>query len=225
MDIYESGLVYLFSTCAPYFEFSDISFHYKIFEDRLFKTSRVPPGYCFAYHQRGQRCTVPRCGHSHKCERGHPVYSECKCPTQTSSPSGQIMEVTKFPIPIKVKVLEAKLHNYGDKNYLVRGFRKGFHLEFQGRRCSLRAKNGKSITTPTDTAQEKIRTELSLGRLSGSYNSPPFPQFTASPPALRPKKTSTKFRHLHNLSFSYDWQSVNFNIRESESRVTYQYSW
>ena len=44
--------------------------------------SKVPPGYCFAYHKEGVRCTNQRCTYKHtcfKCHKHHPAFN--KCPT------------------------------------------------------------------------------------------------------------------------------------------------
>ena len=82
-------------------------------------------------------------------------------------------------------------------------------------------RNSQSILENQIIAQEKIKTELSLGRISGPYSKPPFVNFKCSPLALRQKKNSNKYRLLHNLSAPYDWRSVNSNIPEEASKVKY----
>ena len=70
-------------------------------------------------------------------------------------------------------------------------------------------------------AEGKIDQELKLNRIAGPFSHPPFAHFKISPLALRPKKDSSKFRLLHNLSYPYDHSSVNFNIPYEYSHVNY----
>nr|XP_045600975.1 uncharacterized protein LOC123759764 [Procambarus clarkii] len=64
--------------------------------------------------------------------------------------------------------------------------------------------------------------ELSLGRIAGPYEVPPFKNFKCSPIALREKSTPGKYRLLHNLSYPYSPDSVNANIPRESTSVTYQ---
>ena len=42
---------------------------------------RIPPGYCFAFHQPGERCRNDRCSYKHTCRdcgRQHPMFLSCR---------------------------------------------------------------------------------------------------------------------------------------------------
>ena len=73
--------------------------------------------------------------------------------------------------------------------------------------------------------QQKIENELSLGRISGPYDSPPFENFRCFPLGAREKGDSTeearKIRMLHNLTFPYDGSSLNENIPKEFTTVKY----
>ena len=63
--------------------------------------------------------------------------------------------------------------------------------------------------------------ELGLGRIAGPFESPPFSHFKQTPLAMREKSTKGKFRLLHNLSYPYNFESVNFNIPEANYKLQY----
>lgn len=108
-----------------------------------------------------------------------------------------------------------------DADYILTGFRDGFHLNFEGAECPLSSRNSQTVTDMSHIAHDKIQKELASGRISGPYNSPPLKNFKSSPLSLRPKKDPGKFRLLHNLSFPYDGRSVNRNIPRDKATVKY----
>lgn len=67
----------------------------------------------------------------------------------------------------------------------------------------------------------KLYEEIISGRINGPFSFPPFPDFKCSPISLRPKGETGKFRLLHNLSYPYDHNSVNFNIPRDLASVQY----
>ena len=118
--------------------------------------------------------------------------------------------------------LNELLHGYHHQQYITQGIRHGFTLHFDGPQSSLTSKNSPSVSTNLEVARNKIANELSLGRLAGPFTNIPFENFKISPLALREKSTPGKFRLLHNLSYPYDINAVNFNIPKLHSTVKYQ---
>ena len=78
-----------------------------------------------------------------------------------------------------------------------------------------------TVSDNSEVVREKLLTEMAQGRIAGPFDFAPFPNFKSSPLSLRSKPEPGKFRLLHNLSYPYDHTSVNFNIPESFSKVTY----
>ena len=72
-----------------------------------------------------------------------------------------------------------------------------------------------------DTCTIKIQKEISLGRIHGLFQEPPFPNFVCSPLAIRQKSDKISYRLLHNLSYPYDHTSVNANINSQNATVHY----
>ena len=113
------------------------------------------------------------------------------------------------------------LKGYSDENYISQGFSTGFKVGHQGISNSVVSRNSSSVLDNPSAALEKISQEVELGRIAGPFESPPFENLVISPLALRQKANSLKFRLLHNLSAPYDGTSVNFNIPDSEAKVSY----
>ena len=127
-----------------------------------------------------------------------------------------------LPTPIRVNRLSYHLAAYQHKDYILKGFREGFSLHFEGPQCATMAKNTLSTMHYQEKIDEKLEYELKLGRISGPYQKPPFSNFKISPLSVRPKKEPNKIRLLHNLSYPYDSRAVNFNIPKKFSSVKYQ---
>ena len=113
------------------------------------------------------------------------------------------------------------LENYPDKAYIVEGFTKGFDLGYEGEQISLSSNNSLSVNNNIQVALDHIAEESAKGRIAGPFASKPFQNFICSPLALREKSTPGKFRLLHNLSYPYNTDSVNFNIPERHTKLKY----
>ena len=127
-----------------------------------------------------------------------------------------------LPTPVQVDVLSSLLKGYHDFPYITNGFRQGFKLDFFGNNTPFMSHNSASVQMNPFEALSKISIELSLNRIAGPFERPPFDSFKVSPLALREKGDTGKFRLLHNLSYPYNDDSVNFNIPESCSKVKYE---
>ena len=113
------------------------------------------------------------------------------------------------------------LQNYPNKHYIIDGFSQGFHLGFVGPECPTWGRNKSTVNKNLEITRDKITQEIKINRIAGPFTNPPLDNFKISPLALRPKSNPNKYRLLHNLSFPYDHTSVNLNIPESHSKVTY----
>jgi hypothetical protein len=80
---------------------------------------------------------------------------------------------------------------------------------------------------PTALTQPNIVTanlahEISLGRVAGPFETPPFPNFQVSPIGLVPKKNSAKFRTIFHLSFPKSGStSINASISQEDFSLQY----
>ena len=124
--------------------------------------------------------------------------------------------------PVNPKALSKLLSGYPRRQHIIDGITNGFTLHFEGPEAPLEANNSPSLLANISVAREKIKQELALGRIAGPFTHPPFNNFKTSPLALREKATPGKFRLLHNLSYPYDNNSVNFNIPKHHTTVKYQ---
>nr|XP_045592346.1 uncharacterized protein LOC123754181 [Procambarus clarkii] len=98
----------------------------------------------------------------------------------------------------------------------------GFLLGHEGARTPLSSRNPPATTALPHIVGPMLNKELSLGRIAGPFEVPPFEIFKCSPIALREKSTPGKYRLLHNLSYPYTSESVNANIPRETTTVTYQ---
>ncbi len=130
----------------------------------------------------------------------------------------------ELPTPVKFDAMLPDLATFdvGKKNELEFGFKKGFIVHFEGDDSSLDCNNAKSAMENMEAVDKKLSTEIGKGRVGGPSEKPPFDNFKCSPLAIREKSEKGKYRLLHNLSFPYDENSVNFNIPKHESTVHYQ---
>ncbi len=67
-----------------------------------------------------------------------------------------------------------------------------------------------------------IQKEIDAGRVTGLFASPPFCKYNCFPVTIWPKKEPSKFRMIHDLSFPYDFTSVNSVILDDMALVQYQ---
>ncbi len=126
------------------------------------------------------------------------------------------------------------LHHVYDRTktqYLVSGFREGFHLRMSSSVSSL-AKNitkNKSSTTSNHKSaranpkavEDKLATELKVHRMIGPFTLPVFQDYIISLLGIRERKTPGKFCLIHNLSAPHGGSSVNYSIPKEEATVSY----
>ena len=62
---------------------------------------------------------------------------------------------------------------------------------------------------------------LKKDRIAGLFRKKPFDRFQASPINISEKSVKNTFRLIHDLSYSYNNDSVNAEIPESEKTVKY----
>ena len=132
------------------------------------------------------------------------------------------MPVYTLPTPVRVDQLNKWLDGYPKQAQIVDIFQQGAYLDFKGIECPLTSNNSHTAKQRSDIVTLKIQEELSLHRIAGPFDSPPFTHFKISPLALREKQETGKYRLLHNLSFPYDDTSVNHNIPKSSTNVQYE---
>lgn len=125
--------------------------------------------------------------------------------------------------PIRVSEVKKALKKYPcqEKAYaLINGLQYGFDMKYSGPRRPFEA-NGKEIFGERLlAARQKIQKEISMGRIAGPFINPPFPTFRTSPISVIPKKSSSEFRLIHNLSFPSQ-NSVNDFIEREFCSVSY----
>ncbi len=109
-----------------------------------------------------------------------------------------------------------------EKRKILRiGFRDGFKIDFEGEDCELDCVNSKAAQELPQTIGEKIKLELSKGRLAGPFSEKPFDYFKCSPLSIHEKQKKGHYRLSHNLRYPYDQPSVNHNITKANKTVHY----
>ena len=140
----------------------------------------------------------------------------------------------KVCTPIKANQLEILLENHPDRSLvdrLVKGFKFGFSLCYEGAECSKFALNLKSARDLPVIAWQKIKMEVDLGRIRGPFAHPPFKHFQVFPIGLvnkagstHPKTSHKAYRLIHHLSYganSPEGKGVNQYIPDSLCSVKY----
>ncbi|XP_064635798.1 uncharacterized protein LOC135492980 [Lineus longissimus] len=130
---------------------------------------------------------------------------------------------SRLPTPIKPQVLAKYLEGYDHEltTFLLDGFTDGFRLEYQGVRASSFCPNSPSASKHPEVIDKKIASELQEGRILGPFDSPPTPDFRASPIGVVPKKEPGDFRMIHNLSYPRQGDSINKGIPKDLTSVKY----
>ena len=129
--------------------------------------------------------------------------------------------------PINVDNLEMQLHGNPDRqkvnNYVVSGFREGFHIGFCPHAVKLKSakSNCPSSTEHSVVIDNYLTTEIYAGRVSGPLKTPPFPTVQVSRFSVIPKKNKANAWHLIlDLSFPLG-HNVNASIDKNEFPVCY----
>ena len=117
------------------------------------------------------------------------------------------------------------LRDYPDiqeANQLIRGFRFGLNIYYQGPECQRTCQNLPSARSNPDIFRQKFMKEVNINRFIGPFPIPPMPHLQCSPMGLVPKKGNKgKFRMITNLSFP-PGDSVNTYIPKHYSTVHYK---
>ena len=133
-----------------------------------------------------------------------------------------IKQVVTLPTPIQTDRLAECLAGYDLKltEYLTKGFREGFSMDFRGVIPGQCKNNLPSALEHPEVVTAKIDKELAAGRISGPFKTPPFHNLVTSPLGLVEKKTPGQFRLIHNLSHPHGG-SINSGIFKDCSTVQY----
>jgi len=139
-----------------------------------------------------------------------------------SSPDlGSSLELGKSPLHIETLISYLDLYpNKIDATLLKEGFTHGFRLGFTGSRVTAEASNLKSARLNPEVLKEKIQKEVSLGRFSGPFATPPLKNLKISPVGLVPKSEGSDFRLITHLSYP-EGDSINDGISDELSSVSY----
>ena len=154
---------------------------------------------------------------------------------QTQSSPGRTPKTPQFPgfssrppaspLPLPTPISHDRLRFYlsgydrTTSQYLVSGFRFGFSLGTVGPVPASCHPNHASAFK-NNFVEEKLKKDLTLGRIKGPYSCPPLPNFKCSPLGVVPKKDPNSFRLIHDLSFGPEGTAVNHFIPSEHSTVT-----
>lgn len=136
-------------------------------------------------------------------------------------------EVSKHPLPTPISVtnLKAALSGHPDQHFvsqLCNNFEFGVHIGFQGHRAPRFSKNLPTAFANPEVVTSNFATEVSLGRMAGPFDTPPFKNFQVSPIGLVPKKNSNKFRTIFHLSYPKSGStSINCSISKEDYSLQY----
>ena len=147
----------------------------------------------------------------------------------TPNPRNQVKivkqaQADKVPTPVKWLNLEQWLRGYDNEQieFLISGFRDGFHIGFLGERSEQKIPNLPSAVSNEKIVKQKLETELKTGRIAGPFNEKPFQNFKTSPLGLVPKSSPGEFRLIHHLSWPRtDGSSLNDGIPPENAHVQY----
>ena len=139
-------------------------------------------------------------------------------PEAITSPSKQNTNILNPLTQIFVSKLEDFLADHPDPmlvSQLCTNLRVGARIGFEGHRTPRFSKNLPTALNPPSIVTSNLEHEDSLGRVTGPFETPPFPNFQVSPIGLVSKKNLTKFRTIFHLSFP---KSVSTSINASISK-------
>ena len=162
-------------------------------------------------------------------------YSYLVFKLELSFPDQQTEEILEFSnwdlenvqTPIDVDELEhllrLSMYDPAKTSSLVRGFRDGFDLNYQG--PTQRKNRFKNIPFTVGNKVEmwnKIMKEVSLGRYAGPFKEVPYKFYVQSPIGLVPK-AGNQTRLIFHLSYNFkDFKSVNFYTPKDSCTVKYR---
>ena len=130
----------------------------------------------------------------------------------------------QVPTVVNKHRLDSFLAGYSKtlRDNLVQGFTTGFLIpsSYVPEETSTYTNHRSALDHPL-IVSAKIDKELRLGRIAGPFKSPPLPHFVISPLGLVPKRATSEWRLIHDLSFP-KVSSVNSNIDSAYTHVQYQ---
>ena len=112
----------------------------------------------------------------------------------TNPPDQNEINVSSLPTPICVKTLTNLLSGYPDSSFvyeLCNIFRQGARIGFRGQRTHRFSKNLPTASSNPTSVSSNLANEVSLGRMAGPFDTPPFQNFQISPIGLVPKRILT----------------------------------
>ena len=167
-------------------------------------------------------CGVERCPAQQSEEEEEEEEQAARNNNSYTQHRNQPTGTTSLPTPVNPEALSQWLEGYTDRAAIVSIFAQGAMLDYQGINSPLTSANSQSATQHPEAVSQKLQEELSKNRIAGPFSSIPLPQLKISPLALREKQETGKYRLLHNLSFPYDEQSVNYDIPKTSKQVHYE---
>ena len=138
--------------------------------------------------------------------------------------NAKIVDESNIVTPINTHRLWDCLNGYPNRDYVVSGFKHGFHIGIPSVNSVPvnNIENYKNSKKSLNRAVviDKMNIELKAGRILGPYTEPPLQSATYSPLYVIPKSEPGKFRLIHDLS-KPKGTSVNDNIPDSLKSVQY----
>ena len=132
--------------------------------------------------------------------------------------------VTPINVDVYERLLRESKYPTEEIEFLVKGFREGFSLGYQGPqdRQDTAANIPLNVGSPT-ILWNKMMKEVKHGRFAGPYCDPPFANYIQSPVGLVPK-AGNQTRLIFHLSFDFkgNWGSVNLNTPDDICSVQYR---
>ena len=146
-------------------------------------------------------------------------------PEAIASPSKQNTNILNPLTRIFVSKLEDFLADHPDPtlvSQLCTNLRVAARIGFEGHRTPRFSKILPTALSQPSIVTSNLEHEVSLGRVAGRFETPPFPNFQVSPIGLVPKKNSTKFRGIFHLSFPKSGStSINASISKADFSLQY----
>ena len=126
---------------------------------------------------------------------------------------------------LNADIFEAELATHPDREFashIVHACRYGVDIGFEGVRTPYVCDNWPSVHQFADAVEQNIEKDLQLGRKLGPFSSPPRDNFVGSPMGAFEKRSSSKVRTIHDLSYAPDgYTSVNENISPEKFSMSY----
>ena len=130
--------------------------------------------------------------------------------------------VTPVEVDVFKQLLNESAYDQQKANYLVKGFRHGFSLGYQGpTKVKRKAQNLKLTVGSKLELWNKIMIEVKAKRYAGPFKKIPYRYFIQSPVGLVPKDKGKKTRLIFHLSYPKDGESVNSGIPQELCTVKY----